>query len=145
MKIMEENVMDRTIEKTEEFVRMAIDRLTKFSQQVSAKIKQEYIPLMEDLMKNLTGEIKGTAFGKDVECLDMQTLVAMGKEYMVDDCNEIVATKVKDDVAFYVYLAYSKDRQMLPVSKNRYIIIKAKSLAPEVENIFAESELVILK
>lgn len=53
--------------------------------------------------------------------------------------------KTKQEDGYFIYLAYSKDRKLLPVANNKYLIIKAQALAKEVEDLFAESELIILK
>ena len=89
--------------------------------------------------------MKGIAFGKEVDVLDMPTLVDFAKKYIVKSSNETVAMKVMQDDCYFIYLAYSKDRQLLPTQDNKYVIIKAQTLAKEVEELFAESELVILK
>ncbi|MCR5568054.1 MAG: hypothetical protein K6G31_02140 [Paludibacteraceae bacterium] len=108
-------------------------------------VKNDYAPLLNDFIKNMSGEIKGIAVGKEVEVLDMNTLVEFSKKYIVANCNEIVAINTMKDGESYVYLAYSKDRNLLPIENNKYLIIKAKSLSKEVESLFEESSLVILK
>lgn len=108
-------------------------------------VKNDYAPLLNDFIKNMSGEIKGIAVGKEMEVLDMNTLVEFSKKYIVANCNEIVAINTMKDGESYVYLAYSKDRNLLPIENNKYLIIKAKSLSKEVESLFEESSLVILK
>lgn len=145
MEIISQNIIDSSSEKMEGFVNEAIDHLAEYGAKMVEEVKKEFMPLLEDLLKNLTGEIKGFAFGKEVETLDLQTFVGFAKKYIVKKSNEIVAVKVKQNDTFLIYLAYSFDRQLLPVSENRFVIIKAKTLSKEVENLFAESEVVILK
>lgn len=145
MDIISQNIIDSSSEKMEGFVNDAIDHLVKYGTKMVEEVKKEFMPLLEDLLKNLTGEIKGLAFGKELETLDLQTLVGFAKKYIVKKSNEIVAVKVKQNDGFLIYLAYSFDRQLLPVSENRYVIIKTKTLSKEVENLFAESDVVILK
>ena len=53
--------------------------------------------------------------------------------------------KVIKDNSNIVYLAYVKDRDLLPVEDNHYVVIKATALTPEVINLFEENKLVILK
>lgn len=145
MNIISENVLETSMEKVEQMVEEAIGRLVEYGGKIVDEVQKEYMPLLEDLVKNFTGEMKGVAFGKEVGMLDMPTLVSFAKKYIVPKSNEIVAMKVKQADCYYVYLAYSKDRQLLPTTDNKYVIIKAQTLAKEVEDIFAESELVILK
>lgn len=145
MNIISENVLDTSIEKVEQMVEEAIGRLVEYGGKIVDEVQKEFMPLLEDLVKNFTGEMKGLAFGKEVGMLDMPTLVDFAKKYIVAKSNEIVAMKVKQTDCYFIYLAYSKDRQLLPTADNKYVIIKAQTLAKEVEDLFLESELVILK
>lgn len=124
-------------------VEIAIELLKDLGKELI--VKNDYAPLLNDFIKNMSGEIKGIAVGKEVEVLDMNTLVEFSKKYIVANCNEIVAINTMKDGESYVYLAYSKDRNLLPIENNKYLIIKAKSLSKEVESLFEESSLVILK
>lgn len=145
MNIISENVLDTSIEKVEQMVEEAINKLVEYGGKIVDKVQTEYMPLLNDLVKNLTGEMKGVAFGKEVGMLDMSTLVGFAKKYIVPKSNEIVAMKVKQPDCNLIYLAYSRDRQLLPNADNKYLIIKAQTLTKEVEELFVESELVILK
>lgn len=145
MKIISENVLDPSLKMVKQMVKEAIDCLVEYGGKIVDEVKKEYLPLLEDLVKNFTGEMRGFAFGKEVGVLDMPTLVNFAKKYIVAKSNEIVAMKVKQDDCYFIYLAYSKDRQLLPPAENKYVIIKAESLDKEVLDLFAESELVILK
>lgn len=124
-------------------VEIAIELLKDLGKELI--VKNDYASLLNDFIKNMSGEIKGIAVGKEVEVLDMNTLVEFSKKYIVANCNEIVAINTMKDGESYVYLAYSKDRNLLPIENNKYLIIKAKSLSKEVESLFEESSLVILK
>ena len=124
-------------------VEIAIELLKDLGKELI--VKNDYAPLLNDFIKNMSGEIKGIAVGKEVEVLDMNTLVEFSKKYIVANCNVIVAINTMKDGESYVYLAYSKDRNLLPIENNKYLIIKAKSLSKEVESLFEESSLVILK
>ena len=53
--------------------------------------------------------------------------------------------KVIEEDAILIYLAYSYDRQLLPPSDNNYLIIKSNSLDSDVEDLFNNSDLIILK
>lgn len=128
-----------------EAVEQSIKILVKNVGKVLTKIKEEYVPLLDELIKNLTGETKGIAFGKTTGLLDMETLVSMAKQYITSKSNEIVALRTKEDDGYIIYLAYAKDRQLLPTKDNNYLIIKADALDKDVEALFEESELVILK
>ena len=119
--------------------------LVRYGDKVLNKIKEEYVPLLDELIKNLTGETKGIAFGKTIGLLDMETLISMAKQYRTPKSNEIIALRTKEDDGYIIYLAYAKDRQLLPTQDNYYLIIKADELDKEVAALFEKSELVILK
>ena len=145
MNIISENVLDASMEKIEQVIQQAINCLIEHGSKIVDEVKKEYVPLLDDFVKNLKGDIKGVALGKEVDVLDMQALVSFAKNYIVSESNEIVAMKTKQEDGYFIYLAYSKDRKLLPVANNKYLIIKAQALAKEVEDMFAESELIILK
>lgn len=145
MKIITEQVLSASLDKLEPLAEDAIKRLKEYGEKIVVKVKDEYMPLLEGMVKNLTGEMKGIAFGKEVETLDMPTLVSFAKQYIVSSSNEIVVMKVTQEDGFYIYMAYSKDRQLLSTSDNKYLIIKAQGLSQDVEDLFKESEIIILK
>lgn len=136
---------DTSFEKVEQMVGEAINVLVEIGRKKMDEVLKEYTPLLEDLVKNLTGEMKGIAFGKEVDMLDMPTLVKIAKQYIVPKSNETIALKVQQGDCYFIYLAYSKDRQLLPSSDNKYVIIKAQALEKEVDELFSNSELIILK
>lgn len=145
MEIIAENVLESCMERLEPFVEEAINILVEQGRKKVDEVLKEYTPLLEDLVKNLTGEMKGVAFGKEVGMLDMPTLVQIARQYIVPKSNETIALKVQQSDCYFIYLAYSKDRQLLPTSDNKYVIIKAETLAKEVDDLFTKSELIILK
>ena len=145
MNVISENVLDTSMRIARPVVEAAIEHLVEYGRKIVEDVKEEYMPILEDLVKNFTGEIKGVAFGKEVGRLDMPTLVSFAKTHIAPKSNEIVAMKVKQEDCYFIYLAYSKDRQLLPIADNKYVIIKAQALSNEVEALFVESELVIIK
>lgn len=142
MKIFSENDPSLGVD---DIVEDAVKQLYDFGKKVVANIKNDYLPLLDDFIKNMTGEIKGVTVGKEVDELDMETLIDFAKKYIVPNSNEIVAINTRKEDEFFIYLAYSKDRQLLKIEDNKYLIIKAKSLSKEVEQLFEESGLIILK
>lgn len=110
-----------------------------------AKIKEDLIPFFEKLIEDLKTASNANIDTVNVEMLDKTNLVEIAKKYMVKGCNEVAAfKKVKDD-DFYVYIAYSKDRELLPIETNHYVVIKSDGLSKEVKELFNESDLIILK
>lgn len=145
MNVLFENVPDPMKEGLDQLVKKALSQLKECVNEVVSNIQQDYLPLLNDFVKNMTGEMQGIAYGDEVDVLEMKSLIEFAKKYIVPNSNEIVAIKINEPDGYYVYMAYSNNRQLLPVVDNRYLIIKAGKLAKEVEELFANSNLVILK
>lgn len=145
MLIFSENVFDSSNEEMKPVVKETLDHFKEESNRIIKTVRKEYVPLLQDFLKDLAGGMKGTAVGKELDTLNLTTLVNFAKQYIVPQSNEIIAMKIKQDANIYVYLAYSKDRQLLPPSMNKYLIIKAQTLTKDVEELFAQTDLIILK
>ena len=50
----------------------------------------------------------------------------------------------KEDI-YIVYLAFLRDKELLPLNENRYVVIKAEGLSRDVETLFDGQSLVVLK
>ena len=145
MEILKESLFEAAMPLVEKIIEQGVEILRKKGEEIIHEVTEEYLPLVEDFIKNMTGEIQGKAFGKEVDVLDMVTLVDFAKKYIVNGSNEIVAIRSKEADGYFIYLAYSQDRELIEMDKNRYLIIKAKQLADDVNQLFNESELIILK
>lgn len=145
MEILNECLFEAAMPLVEKIIEQGVEILRKKGEDIIHEVTEEYLPLVEDFIKNMTGEIQGKAFGKEVDVLDMVTLVDFAKKYIVNGSNEIVAIRSKEADGYFIYLAYSQDRELIEMDKNRYLIIKAKQLADDVNQLFNESELIILK
>ncbi len=145
MEILNESLFEAAMPLVEKIIEQGVEILRKKGEEIIHEVTEEYLPLVEDFIKNMTGEIQGKAFGKEVDVLDMVTLVDFAKKYIVNGSNEIVAIRSKEADGYFIYLAYSQDRELIEMDKNRYLIIKAKQLADDVNQLFNESELIILK
>lgn len=145
MEILNESLFEAAMPLVEKIIEQGVEILRKKGEDIIHEVTEEYLPLVEDFIKNMTGEIQGKAFGKEVDVLDMVTLVDFAKKYIVNGSNEIVAIRSKEADGYFIYLAYSQDRELIEMDKNRYLIIKAKQLADDVNQLFNESELIILK
>ncbi len=82
---------------------------------------------------------------KNIEILDMPTLLNISKENLVEEADEIYVWKKKTDNSFLVYLTYGKNREMFDQKENKFVIIEAATLEAEVLKLFSESDVVILK
>lgn len=118
--------------------------LRKKLEDLIEKVKAEYLPLIEDFKKNLTGELEEIAMGETVDILDIDTLKALCIKHKVPGSNEVVATKVMEGDDVFMYLTYAKNRELIQEPKI-VVIIKANKLDESVSKLFEDSELIILK
>ena len=145
MDIINRSMIGEVVDMLKPLAEEALTFLKQNAEELVKNVTADVYPVLEGMVQNLTGELKGIAYGKEVELLDLVTLVGFAKEHIVKNSNEIVVMRVKEEACSYIYLAYSRDRELLPSDSNRYLIIKAQALTPEVEDLFKESELIILK
>jgi len=145
MEIINRSMIGELADKLKPLAEEALELLKQNADELLSKVKADVTPVLEGMIKNLTGKLKGIAYGKEVELLDLATLVGFAKEHIVKNSNEIVVMRVNEEACSYIYLAYSRDRELLPSEDNRYLIIKAQALSTEVNNLFKDSELIILK
>ena len=82
---------------------------------------------------------------QEFELLNSSKLITIAKENKVEGANEVYAWKKQGKQNYFVYLAYGKDQEMLEQDNNKFIVLKADGLSRDLENLFEESELVILK
>lgn len=145
MEIINKSMIDGVVESLKPLADEALNYLKQNAGDLISKVTAEVAPVFEGLVKNLTGEMKGIAYGKEVDQLDLATLVKFAKDHIVKDSNEIVVMRMKEADSNFIYIVYSRDRELLPNDVNRYLIIKTKTMAQEVEDLFMDSELIILK
>lgn len=127
-----------------DFVNNAVKQLVEKGTKFLSVLKDDYAVILQEMIKNLSGETKGIVYGEELEKLDVKSLVAISKKYIVTGCTEVVALKEVEKDCAIVYLTYSKDKELLPSTSNRYVIIKTKELCEDVVSLFADSELIIL-
>ena len=82
----------------------------------------------------------------NVDIISKDKLAEIAHECIVPNCNEVAAIK-KDGNGYecIIYLAYSKNRELLPQEKNFYVIINAKETSKSIDELFGKNELIILK
>ena len=80
------------------------------------------------------------------ELMNKANLIEIAKQNIVPNSNEVLAMlNDKGKNAYYLYLAYSKDKEMLPQEENNYVIIKAEGVTKDLQSLFDGHELIILK
>lgn len=110
---------------------------------VLQKVKEEYLPVLENIIKNI---MKSSNIDvREVQLLSLKELLGAAKANIVKNANGIAAYKLQKEDSFFVYLANCKDGELLDEEVNKYVIIKSAGLAPDVVNLFSESDIVIIK
>lgn len=98
----------------------------------------------EHLPPDIPENVKITKVEK--ELIDKTNLFEIAKQNIVPNSNEVLAIfNDKGKNAYYLYLAYSKDKEMLPQEENNFIIIKAEAVSKDLQSLFEGHELIILK
>lgn len=109
-------------------------------------LKKEMIPVVKSFVDSFKDEKKKTdTIMVQETLLNKERLITIAKEHITVGATEVVAYKTSKLDSFIIYLAYSKNKELLPVEQNRYVIIKAEALSGDVNAIFGENKLIILK
>lgn len=80
----------------------------------------------------------------ELELLNKEKLVEIAKSNVVDGSTEVAAYKVVTDDDYIIYLACTKERELIDSSINKYVIIKSKSLARDIDKLFDNDKLILL-
>lgn len=81
---------------------------------------------------------------ESVNVLTKTDIVSLVRLYKVNGSDGVAGFKQEKDGKTFVYLAYCKDRDLLPEETNCYIVIEADALDNDVKELFKESDLIIL-
>ena len=110
-------------------------------------LAEEFTRILNELFGNqdVQQELPKNMKVYDVDIISKDKLVEIARECMVPNCNEVAAMK-KNGKGYecIIYLAYSKDKELLPQEKNFYVIINAKESSKSVDELFGKTELIIL-
>ncbi len=110
-------------------------------------LAEEFTRILNELFGNqdVQQELPKNMKVYDVDVISKDKLVEIARECMVPNCNEVAAMK-KNGKGYecIIYLAYSKDKELLPQEKNFYVIINAKESSKSVDELFGKTELIIL-
>ena len=120
-----------------------LDTVKKKIDEVLPKIKKEMVPTIKKFVKDLLSSKSTTALVLD--SLSMPELLQVARKNIVAGANGFVVFRAEKDNKCFIYLANCKDRELLDESINKYIIIQADSLSKEVEELFGETDLIILQ
>ncbi len=116
------------------------------AEKVFKDLKKEMIPVMRDLVDSFKdGNRKTDTIMIQETLLNKEKLISIAKKNIVSGATEVVAYKTSKADSFIIYLAYSKEKELLPVEQNRYVIIKAEAVSGDINSLFGENKLIILK
>lgn len=116
------------------------------AEKVFKDLKKEMIPVMRDLVDSFKdGNRKTDTIMIQETFLNKEKLISIAKKNIVSGATEVVAYKTSKADSFIIYLAYSKEKELLPVEQNRYVIIKAEAVSGDINSLFGENKLIILK
>ena len=116
------------------------------AEKVFKDLKKEMISVMRDLVDSFKdGNRKTDTIMIQETLLNKEKLISIAKKNIVSGATEVVAYKTSKADSFIIYLAYSKEKELLPVEQNRYVIIKAEAVSGDINSLFGENKLIILK
>lgn len=116
------------------------------AEEVFRDLKKEMVPIIKNLIESFKNEKKKTdTIMVRESLLNREKLIEIAKKHIVVGATEVVAYKTSKSDSFIVYLAYSKNKELLPVEQNRYVIIKAEALSGDINSLFGDNKLIILK
>lgn len=81
----------------------------------------------------------------EFDTLDKGKLIEIAADNKVNGSTEVAAYKVSTDDDYIIYLAYTHNKELMDTSVNKYISIRTKSLARDVEKLFNNDQLILLK
>ena len=111
-------------------------------EELQVRVVEEFIPklkkFVEDLLKSRNVKYE------TVDMLTKSDMISLIRLNMIKGSNGVAAFRQPKDDKMLVYLAYCKDKELLPEDTNCYIVIEAKFLANDVNVLFKDSDLIIL-
>ena len=78
------------------------------------------------------------------EFLKKDQLLTIIKENLVPGANQSCVMKSANETHLLIYVAFAKDRNLLPTTENVYICITCEAISRELENMFNKHELIII-
>lgn len=126
-------------------VKTAIIALKEKAEVLLKNVKKEYLPIVMAMLDNVKSMVGLNIFGDEVVEITMQDILRNAKQYMVKGCNEVIALRQTEANCTIIFLSYAKDKELLPKESNNYVIIKGSTLSADVNELFQESNVVILK
>lgn len=131
--------------------RVAVETLKESAipkaQETVANVAQQMVQSVEDYITSTVSHIKSDVKYIDVEFLDKATFMQHAMNCKCAGANGLAAlTRLDaDGKGGYIYLANVKDRDLIAMENNKYVIIKADLISAEVKELWDNCNLIILQ
>jgi hypothetical protein len=79
------------------------------------------------------------------DLLKKDDIIQIAKENIVPNSNMVAALMDSTEDCYVVYLAYLRDKELLPVEENKYVTITAEGLSRDVDALFKGQQLIVIK
>lgn len=135
------------------FIEVAIERAKNILVEVGWPLIEEKaqelfdgtVTMANDFIQSIKTAVAAQMHVIETTFLDLDSLKEIAKKYKPNDGKEVAVCKKVVNNTNVVYLAYTADKELLPVETNQYVVIKCKALAPDVLDLFVGShDLIIL-
>ena len=125
----------------EEIAPVLIEQMESALQEAGAWIIDKVENFIGDNGQNTN--IKAVLFKRDL--LKKDDIIQIAKENIVPNSNMVAALMNSTKDCYVVYLAYLRDKELLPVEENKYVTITAEGLSRDVDALFNGQQLIVIK
>lgn len=130
------------------------EQAIKITKEIGGELLFTIIQWGKDCLKNLIREglskyashNKSTFRGEviDVPFLNQQTLIENVRNKAPKNANGAAAYQKSTDQAYYIYITYMEDKELISKEKNYEFVIKSECKARDIEILFDGKEIIIL-
>lgn len=106
---------------------------------------ESFFKKLDESIEETTPPIPQNVIFKEMEFLKKATLIEEIKKTVTPESNGVAALLKKTEKNAFVYTALLIDEDFIEQERNKYLIIKCEGVARDVEELFGENELIILK
>ena len=131
-------------EEVNAYVASLFEALREKSHQAENHVKTEWIPLIKQWIQDVKDMMDPNIKANRLALLSKDVFIGLCKQHRVAGSNGVAVYKEERKGKHYLYFAYLKDKELLPRDTNIYGVIEAENLADDVNNLFVESNLIIL-
>lgn len=129
-----------------------MDFLNRFLMEVTEFINQasEQVEGWSETIKEKNRQFESTEklppiVQEQIETLRMPDLTAVVRAHMPKNATAVAAYYSKTKSAYQITLTFLKEREILPEEENKLIVISSELISREIENLFADRTVIILK